>query len=216
MGIVVTTLCLGVYNDILDALVVRFVGAVLRRWHGERGATQGRTIVMKLIVSLWLVVAWMVFMAACGVWFCELDFFPAFYGAFQAVSTVGFGDVYCSYETVPMVVAQAAVIVPGCIFFSEYASALSEAIKALIIAFADRFTRRAADLAADNTPRTSTSDPPVPRRVSLVERLGSIGGSSRRQYNSLVGLQLRDGPQLSSREVPPPIGGHSSRVSQRL
>ena len=46
-------------------------------------------------VSQALLLGWVALMAAFGGWYGDTEFFLAYYGAFQAVSTIGFGDVYC-------------------------------------------------------------------------------------------------------------------------
>ena len=84
-GLALATLCLGVLNDLLDASTDRLVSAM------SRSPTPARARCLKLATSSVMLVVWMLLMAACGSWFCELEYFIAFYGAFQAVSTIGFG-----------------------------------------------------------------------------------------------------------------------------
>ena len=188
-GIIVSTLCLGVYNDLLDARINRLVDRLL----GARAASPARFIALKFGISSAILLIWMCIMAACGAWFCELEFFLAFYGAFQAVSTVGFGDVYCGYSNVPRVLYQAFVILPGCVFFSEYSSALSDALRMLVAAFIDRAAKLATAIADGHLSTSSVVAPdPTPpaatktKRASLIRRLSAIGFPIQHRYGSLV------------------------------
>ena len=199
-GIIISTLCLGVFNDLLDARINRLVETLL----GPQRTSPTRVASLKLCVASALLLGLMCVMAACGSWFCELDFFLAFYGAFQAVSTVGFGDVYCGYGTIPRVLYQAIVIIPGCVFFSEYGSALSDALRMLTTAVNARAAKLAAALAGGHLATSSSVAPdPTPpsaaktKRTSLIRRLSAIGFPIQHRYGSLVEVAVP--PQCSPR-----------------
>jgi len=221
VGIVVANVCLGVFNDMLDGAIDRFVLTHLTALTAPPFiAMPGRCAALKLVVSTFLLIAWLVLMAACGSWFCGFDYFRAFYGAFQSVSTIGFGDVYCGYETSFKVLGQALLILPGMVFFSEYAGALSDAIKLLLAgprATESVATGGAPEEKADGS-RTDTRTAPADNaRRSLGKKLSSVlVNPQRSRYNSLVEIQItEDAGAVAPKRGPPITGDDARRGSDR-
>ena len=213
VGIVVANVCFGVFNDMLDGAIDRFVLTCLCA--PRFIATPGRCAALKLVVSTFLLIAWLVLMAACGSWFCGIDYFRAFYGAFQSVSTIGFGDVYCGYETSFKVLGQALLILPGMVVFSEYAGALSDAIKLLLAG-----SRTTESIAAGGAPETtadgSRTDTRSTRadnaRNTLGKRVSSVLANPQqgRRYNSLVEIQITEDAGAEAPKRGPPITGNDA------
>jgi len=208
--------CLSVFNDMLDGAIDRFVLTHLTALTAPPFiAMPGRCAALKLVVSTFLLIAWLVLMAACGSWFCGIDYFRAFYGAFQSVSTIGFGDVYCGYETSFKVLGQALLILPGMVVFSEYAGALSDAIKLLLAG-----SRTTESIAAGGAPETtadgSRTDTRSTRadnaRNTLGKRVSSVLANPQqgRRYNSLVEIQITEDAGAEAPKRGPPITGNDA------
>ena len=212
VGIVVANVCLGVFNDMLDGAIDRFVITGLSA--PPFVATPGRCAALKLLVSTFLLIAWLMLMAACGSWFCGLDYFLAFYGAFQSVSTIGFGDVYCGYETSFKVLGQALLILPGMVFFSEYAGALSDSFK-LLAAGAPSADGVATGGAPEGTLDGSRNDARTAAdnaSITLGKKLSSVLAIPQQgRYNSLVEIQITEDAGAVAPKRGPPITGNDAR-----
>jgi len=148
-GIIVTTAGLGIYIATLDAYLERVV-----MWCFWRQSSSPAAILrLKLCAATILLVCYMLVLAGFGIGHCgptapssfgDASLGDALYYAFQTVSTVGLGDIYCGDVRLADAVAQIVLILPGLVAFSEFLNLAVEAWELLLADAMGGFARSTA------------------------------------------------------------------------
>ena len=145
VAIVLATACIGLFIASLDALIERLVLRATRLPCCRLRQSDASLLRLRLAASTLLLVAYMCVLAWFGRDHCgptstsmpeDATFLDAIYFAFQTMSTVGLGDLYCGDVRLADAVAQVVLVIPGVVVFSEFLNLAVEAWELLLATLA--------------------------------------------------------------------------------